>query len=244
MATVTGDLHKYEMTLYHCPLASSARVMWALCELGIDDVEIKEVNVREGEQHTEPFRTLNPMMQVPVMEFRERSTGEKVIMTEGAAIVQLLAERTGLLQPSVDNVLARAKYLRFCAFSAGSIQAYLVAIRMHKKRSEPHIASIAQEARKNFKEKVVPTLEGALKDGEHWICAPYYDHFTMADLLIGSALIIVSTSNLLDDSPVLCKYMKRVMDRKAVIDMFGDRHEFEAQLREFGIADKDWKFSF
>ncbi len=71
---------------------NSVKVLIALEELGLPYV-LKPVNVRMGEQKNEAFLALNPNGKVPVL------ADDGFVLTESAAILVHLAEKTGKLLP-------------------------------------------------------------------------------------------------------------------------------------------------
>lgn len=72
--------------LYGWKLTGSLATEAALSEAGAE-YEIVPINIREGEQHTQEYRLVNPTGQVPSLELPDGS-----VMTEGAAILQHIAD--------------------------------------------------------------------------------------------------------------------------------------------------------
>lgn len=88
------------------------RVRIGLCYKGLD-YEVQPVHLRKGggEQHSEAFRALNPMAQVPVLEIHDG--GRVVRLTQSVAILEYLEERypEPPLLPSDRQARARARQL-------------------------------------------------------------------------------------------------------------------------------------
>lgn len=95
--------------LHHVPLGRSFRVMWLLEELGLD-YEVAYYSIRDGSMRTPDFLALSPAGRVPVLEY----DGE--ILFESGAILQVLCERHGALQPAPGDP-ERAVYLEMLAYS-------------------------------------------------------------------------------------------------------------------------------
>lgn len=74
---------------------------------------------------------------------------------------------------------------------------------------------VAQRARKQFVDKVVPTLEKLLgaEDVDH-VCEPYHKGFTTADVMVTYSCWWADQYGLLEGSPVLQGYLKRMTSRE------------------------------
>ena len=77
---------------------NSIKVPIALEEMGLD-YRLVPVNLRQGEQKTDAFKAMNPNAKVPVLIDRSVPGGGEVILSESAAILVHLAEKTGQLLP-------------------------------------------------------------------------------------------------------------------------------------------------
>jgi GST-like protein len=77
---------------------NSIKVPIALEEMGLD-YRLVPVNLRQGEQKTDAFKAMNPNAKVPVLIDRSVPGGGDVILSESAAILVYLAEKTGRLLP-------------------------------------------------------------------------------------------------------------------------------------------------
>lgn len=74
---------------------------------------------------------------------------------------------------------------------------------------------MAVMARKQFLQKVVPTLEEVLGKGARYLCEPYHEGFTTADVMVGYSLFWAQERyGLLENSPVLREYMQRLVERE------------------------------
>ena len=77
---------------------NSIKVPIALEEMGLD-YRLVPVNLRQGEQKTDAFKAMNPNAKVPVLIDRSVPGGGDLILSESAAILVYLAEKTGRLLP-------------------------------------------------------------------------------------------------------------------------------------------------
>lgn len=224
---MADTLSKFELTLYHMHTSRSMRVTWTAAELGIlPQLIIKPIALLTGEQNQPSFKQgVNPMAAVPALVAKESSTGESITITESAAICMFLAEQAGCkLQPAVTNAFGRAQYYRMIAFAAASIDAILWDIRLHEQLLPEALrtAHVAQLARRNFARKVIPALEDALEGSSGgWICGRWCEGFTVADVMVGYSVWWARALGLVQESKVICGFLKRVMERAAFREAFG-----------------------
>ena len=91
--------------VYAFATPNSIKVPIALEELGLD-YTLHAVNVRQGEQKAPDFLALNPNAKVPVLVDPD-AEGGRLVLTESAAILVYLAEKTGRLLPHSGSDRAR-----------------------------------------------------------------------------------------------------------------------------------------
>lgn len=104
--------------LYAFASPNSIKVLIMLEELGLD-YQLRGVNIRRGEQKQEYFLKLNPNGKVPVVVDSTSSTSAPIVLTESAAILVYLAEKTGCLIP--NNFALRAKVFEQLFFHASAL---------------------------------------------------------------------------------------------------------------------------
>lgn len=97
---------------------NSVKVPIALEEMGVA-YALKLVNIRQGEQKTSAFLALNPNAKVPVLIDPQGPTGTAVTLTESAAILVYLAEKTGMLLPAAG--IDRARVFEQLFFHASTL---------------------------------------------------------------------------------------------------------------------------
>lgn len=110
---------------------NSVKVPIALEEMGLD-YRLVPVNLRQGEQKTDAFKAMNPNAKVPVLVDRSVPADGDVVLSESAAILIHLAEKTGQLLPKDGS--RRGKVFEQLFFHASGLgpaflQAFLVAIQ-------------------------------------------------------------------------------------------------------------------
>jgi GSH-dependent disulfide-bond oxidoreductase len=93
------------LDVYAFATPNSIKVPIALEELGLEYV-LHGINVRKGEQKAPDFLALNPNAKVPVLVDPE-ADGGRLVLTESAAILVYLAEKTGKLLPAAGVFRAR-----------------------------------------------------------------------------------------------------------------------------------------
>ncbi|WP_423372084.1 glutathione S-transferase family protein [Burkholderia sp. LMG 32019] len=106
---------------------NSVKVPIALEEMGVD-YRLVAVDLRRGEQKTDAFRAMNPDAKVPVLVDRAAHADGDVVLSESAAILVYLAEKTGQLLP--QDGLSRGKVFEQLFFHASALSpAFLQAFR-------------------------------------------------------------------------------------------------------------------
>ena len=154
--------------VYAFATPNSVKVPIALEELGLD-YALSGINVRKGEQKAPDFVALNPNGKVPVL------VDGPLALTESAAILVYLAEKTGKLLPASGEGRARVfEQLFFHASGLGP--AFGQAGFFKKQAAEPQPIAIAR-----FETEAARTagvLDAVL--GRHAFAAG--DEFTIADI--------------------------------------------------------------
>lgn len=151
---------------------NSVKVPIALEEMGLA-YELKPVNVRKGEQKEPAFIALNPNSKVPVLV--DDVDRERFILTESAAILVYLAEKTGKLLP--ESGTARARVFEQLFFHASGLSPAFGNAGFFK-RSSPEPQPIAEARFASEAERVLGLLDAKLADQAF----AAGDDFTIADI--------------------------------------------------------------
>ena len=189
-----------EITLYHFPLSRSAVTRWLLEELG-QPYEIKLMRLREGEQYAPEFRALNPMAKLPTIVHRG------VPVSESAAICTYLADEfpeAKLNKPIGDP--DRGPYLKWLFFGPSCVEPAITDKAFPRVTQPPRAAAGYGDF-----DSVLEVLTGAIGKGAYL----FGDHFTAADIVIGSGVRYGMLFGKLPELPEFKAYAARLEARPA-----------------------------
>ncbi|KAI0567713.1 Glutathione S-transferase [Gracilaria domingensis] len=94
-----------DYTLYYMPTPNGKKISLALEELQLS-YEIKEINIRAGDQFKPDFVAINPNSKIPALVDHTAEGGPFTVFESGA-ILEYLADKHGKLMPSVLQPRAR-----------------------------------------------------------------------------------------------------------------------------------------
>ncbi|QSQ18302.1 glutathione S-transferase family protein [Myxococcus landrumensis] len=179
------------------------RVLWALEELGVP-YEVHGVDHPAGELRSETFLRMNPFAQVPVLD------DEGFVLTESAAILLYLAEKTGRLIPT--DFQGRAQVTRWCFAALSTVELPLSQILMIDLigASDPTGAQ-RRPGLVKYAERVLGALEVWLEEREYLVGG----EFTVADILMATVLREVRNAGVLEGFPKVSAYRDRCEARPA-----------------------------
>lgn len=194
--------------VYAFATPNSIKVLIGLEELGLD-YTLHGVNVRKGEQKDAAFVALNPNAKVPVL-VDTTADGERFVLTESAAILAYLAEKTGHLLP--ENGEDRARVFEQLFFHASALSpAFGQAGFFQRLAAEPQPIAIdrfATEAR-----RVVTVLNGVLSE-RRFVAG---SEFSIADIAHYGWLWRREFAGIdLDDAPHVARWFAEIDARPAV----------------------------
>jgi glutathione S-transferase len=188
------------MRLFHREHAGRpVRVAWVLEELG-EPYEVTAMTREEGK--AEEHRARHPLGRVPVLQ-----DGEGYVF-ESAAICLHLAD----LHPEAGLVPApgthdRALVYQWTVFAPAELEPPLIEAAIYAERDPDRSAS----ARRRFEEAA--RAVGDALDGNDYLVG---DRFTVADVLVGSALAFTARAGLADGLPQnVAEYLARLAERPA-----------------------------
>ncbi|USX26503.1 glutathione S-transferase family protein [Oxalobacteraceae bacterium OTU3CINTB1] len=147
--------------VYAYATPNSLKVPIALEEMGLD-YRLISVNLRQGAQRADTFKEMNPNGKVPVLvDSSDKDAG--VVLSESAAILVYLAEKTGHLLP--EDAAQRGKVFEQLFFHASAVspaylQAFLVGIQ-----SPPQAEAKAKALTEV--ERVLGVLDQALRSRQY-----------------------------------------------------------------------------
>ena len=187
-------------TFFTNPLSRGQIVRWALHEVGADYQQV----LVDWADKPAALLAANAMGKVPTI-IHHASGGDRVI-SEAAAICLYLGEMhpEAGLKASPDEM---ADYLRWTFFAAGPVEQAVTARSM---KFEP---SAKQEGMVGFGSytRAIAALEQHFQNNEY-VCA---DHFTMADVYVGSTVDWGLTFGTLPPSEAFVAYAERLQARPA-----------------------------
>lgn len=196
--------------LYTCARSRGLRATWAAEEAGVDiDLKILPFPPRYlAPQYLE----LNPLGTVPMLVDGETR------MTESCAIAHYLATRSGYTDLAIaPGEPDYGEYLDYTYHADATITfPQTVYMRFAIFEKDKGWAEAGHAYAKWFHKRLVK-IEERLKDRE-FLCA---DHFTVADICVGYALILAERVGLDDGVPESLKaYRKRLTQREAYLKAF------------------------
>jgi glutathione S-transferase len=145
------------LEVYAFSTPNSVKVPIALEELQLD-YTLHPVNIRAGAQKAAEFTALNPNAKVPVLVDRDASGGP-VTLTESAAILVYLAEKTGRLLPAAGS--GRARVFEQLFFHASGLSPAFGNAGFFRK-SAPEPIPLAIDRFSNEALRIVGLLDGML----------------------------------------------------------------------------------
>ena len=194
------------ITLWHCVDARSFRALWALEEVGVPyRLEMLPFPPRYLARE---YLQINPLGTIPLM------IDGDVRMTKSAAICQYLAERYSGPPLSVrPDEPGYASYLNALHFGEATLT-FPQTIVLRYSRLEPPERRLPQ-AVADYSRWTLGRLKGleSLMAGREYAAA---DRFTVADISIGYALMVLKYIGLFDQAPAaLQAYYARLRERPA-----------------------------
>lgn len=188
---------------------NSIKVPIALEEMGLD-YRLAPVNLRQGEQKTDAFKAMNPNAKVPVLIDRSVAGGGDVILSESAAILVYLAEKTGRLLPKDGPQRGKVfeqLFFHASGLSPAFLQSFQVAIQ----------ASPQPEAKARALAEVDRTLGVLNQILERHPYAAGVD-YSIADIAhFGWAWRHQAVGATLDRFPFVARWYEEILTRPAVL---------------------------
>ena len=184
------------------PFDRAARVRWTALELGLS-LDEAHLSYGGGDHKQDAYRAKNPFCQVPVAE----TDGQ--CMFQSVAICLYLVEQHAQagLMPAPDSPL-RATWLSWLFFCASDLDAQGFQV-FNFSMLQPDPAR---------RERALQAMSATLDVLERQLSAQDYlvgEQFSLPDILLGHALVLLSLSKGLDPYPSLCRYRDRLAQRPA-----------------------------
>ncbi|MBK19312.1 MAG: hypothetical protein CMM52_10815 [Rhodospirillaceae bacterium] len=198
--------------LYEFPPTRSNRAKWALEELGID-FEAENIDLMQGEQNTESYRSIQPLGVVPALK-----TNDYLMYESIAIVLQLIDENPEKALAPKPGSPERALYYQWCLFAAGELDPAIMLVfdktmrplEAMRPTGAQHDPNLAEKGRRDFAERAT-IISDALADRDYLLG----DQFSGADIVVGHSCIMATVTGLLDDFPTLQTYRDRLKQRPA-----------------------------
>ncbi len=190
-----------KLTLYHASPSRSSVTRWMLEELG-EPYDIHLLKLSAGEQNAPAYRAINPMGKVPALKHGD------AIVTESAAICTYLADEfphARLNVPVGDP--RRGAYLKWLFFGPSCIEP-AITDRAFPRIDPPRRSTLGYG---DF-DTVMDVVAKAVEPGPYLLG----EHFTAADVVIGSGLRWGMMFDLLPKRPEFVSYVGRLEQRPAL----------------------------
>ncbi|HJZ88704.1 MAG TPA: glutathione S-transferase family protein [Polyangia bacterium] len=194
------------MKLYYTAHSRAGRPRWMLEEIG-EPYELVRLDLRAGEHKLPEYLRIHPHGLVPALV-----DGSHVFF-ESSAICMYLADKFSAkkLAPP-PGTLDRGHYYQWMVYAMTTCEPPLMQYFLHTMRlPEPRrLLALAQEARNQWS-TVAQVLDQALGDRTYFVA----NHFSAADVMMGSLIEWAQMMGLLSEHPRLDGYATRMKQRPA-----------------------------
>lgn len=189
------------------------RARWALEEAGLP---YRTYLLKQGDQDTPEYRSLQPFGQVPMLE------EDGLVLFESGAIVLHIGERSEALLPK--DASARARATQWLIAALNSVEPFLMNVALIDIfHAQEEWAKLRRPGAVEFAQKRLSALSKSLGD------KPYLDgdRFTAGDLMMATVLRILKHTDLVSVDPHLAAYLERCTTRPAF------KRALDAQIGDF-----------
>jgi len=197
------------LEVYAFATPNSVKIPIALEEMGLG-YRLIAVDLRKGEQKADAFKGMNPAGKVPVLVERSVPGSADVVLSESAAILVYLAERTGQLLPADGadrSKVFEQLFFHASALSPAFLQAFFVSMQ-----SAPDPGAKARAL--SEVERVLGLLDGRLEQGR-FVAG---DAYSIADIAhFGWVWRHQAIGASLDTSPSVARWYAEISERPAVV---------------------------
>lgn len=194
------------MKLHYVPRTRASRPRWLLEELGAVH-ELNRIDVAGGQNKTPEYRAIHPHGSVPAFTFTE----DGVTIVESAAICMAIADKfpeKGLAPKA--GTAARALYYQWIVYVPATVDPTAAEIAKAMKLPEDQREAVTRDARARLKE-ILGFIDRSLGGDDYLID----NRFSVADIMVGGALLWLSHLGVLGDWPNLLAYVERLKARSA-----------------------------
>jgi glutathione S-transferase len=189
------------LTLYHAAPSRSSIALWMLEEVG-EPYALHVLSLKNGDNRKPAYLAINPMGKVPALQHGD------AIITEAAAICCYLADafpRARLAVPIGDP--RRGPYLKWLFFGPSCVEPAVADKAFKRAEAAPRSALGYGDY-----DTVMDVLADAVRVGPYLLG----QHFTAADVVIGSGLRWGMAFKLIPERPEFTAYCARLAARPAL----------------------------
>ena len=210
--------------LHYWPTPNGQKVALFLEESGIE-YTIKPVNIGKGEQFWPEFLAISPNNRMPAMvDTAPADGGEPLSVFESGAILQYLAEKTGLFMPA--DVRGKYAVLEWVYWQVGGLGPML-GQNHHFNRYAPEKIPYAIERYVNETRRLYGVLDKRLA-GRDFIAGPDY---TIADMAAYPWIVPHEDQGMsLDDFPNVKRWFDAIQQRPATQRVYAMGKEIREQF--------------
>lgn len=187
------------ITLYWSPHTRASRIIWLLEEAGLP-YTIADVNVHDGShRRNADFLAASPMGKVPAIR------DGKATVFDSAAICGYIADRypDSGLAPAPDHH-DRARYWQWMVFTPSVIEPAL------SEKAGGWTPASGRNAWGDF-DRMIAAFESGIGETD-WVLG---EHFSAADIMLGSSAIFMRMFGMMPESAILNAYADRCAARPA-----------------------------
>jgi glutathione S-transferase len=189
-----------DLTLFHASPSRSSVTLWMMEELG-QPYDLKVIDLAKGDQLTPDYAAINPMGKVPALRHKG------VLVTEVAAICTYLADEFPKARLNIPvGQPERGIYLKWLFFGPSVFEPAMTDKNFPRAGAVP-----ARAIGWRPLPQVLDVIESGLRPG------PYLmgEHFTAADVVIGSGLRWGMMFGLLEPRARFKEYVSHLEERPA-----------------------------
>jgi glutathione S-transferase len=188
-----------DLVFYFAPKTRAATILWMLEEVGTP-FKLEMLSLAAGDHKKPDYLAINPMGKVPAIRHRG------VVVTETGAICAYLADAfpQADLAPSPGDP-KRGTYFRWMFFAAGCVEP-AIADKAFQRPKAP-----AQSLGYGDFDSVVNAAAGAVSQSDYLLG----EHFSAADLVLGSMIRYGRMFNILPERKEFTRYIDRLEARDA-----------------------------
>jgi glutathione S-transferase len=194
-----------ENILYGTPPSRAARITWLASELGVE-LDVRPVNIMEGEHKSPEFAAVNILQQVPAFADENVSIGESLAIT-----LYLARKYSG--DVCAQSLAEEAQFFQWTMIAA-SVDAIIAPIMTHRimlpedKRDDKVV-----EATMKTLGRTLAGVERHLASGHHYLVG---NRFTVADLNLAGAAWVLHFAGLSNEIGAnFAAWLERCLSRPA-----------------------------